>query len=245
MHIPAAFPEDEDERIEFLRSLNILDSPSEESFERITNTAKSVFNVPIALVSLVDTERQWFKSKVGLNVCETHRDYAFCAHAILPKVPKVFIVPDATKDDRFRFSPLVLGAPFIRFYAGAPLVFREKDKIIKLGTLCIIDTQPRCFSHQQTLLLETLARLVVAEIQLRKGLADQQAERIRALHLGAQACAKQMHASYIGQVCGRGFSCPPVYHLQRTQPIRPLSGRPRSPDPPRQRLSRIKGGKCT
>ena len=201
MHIPAPLPEDDEERVEFLRSLNILDSPPEESFDRITNTAKAVFHVPIALVSLVDSERQWFKSKVGLNVCETHRDFAFCAHAILPKAPKTLIVPDATEDDRFRFSPIVLGAPYIRFYAGAPLVFQEANQILKLGTLCIIDTTPRRLDHQQILLLETLARLVVAEIKLRKSLADQQAERIRALHLGAQACARQMHASYIGQVC--------------------------------------------
>ena len=209
MHIPASIPDDEEERIDFLRSLAILDSPSEESFDRITNTAKTVFNVPIALVSLVDSERQWFKSKVGLNVCETHRDYAFCAHAILPKVPKTLIVPDATQDERFRFSPLVINEPYIRFYAGSPLVFRENEKILKLGTLCIIDNKPRGFDQRSVQLLETLARLVVAEVQLRKSLADEQAQRIRALQLNAQACARQMHASYIGQARPRPRSARP------------------------------------
>ena len=200
MHIPAEIPDDDEDRVDFLRSLKILDSPPEESFDRITSTAKTVFGVPIALISFVDSERQWFKSKVGVNVCETHRDYAFCAHAILPENPKVFIVSDATQDDRFCFSPLVLGEPFIRFYAGAPLVLSDKDKLWKLGTLCIIDVNPRNFGREQILLLETLARLVVAEIRLRKSHADEQAKQIRVLHRGAKACANKMHASYIGQV---------------------------------------------
>jgi GAF domain-containing protein len=200
MHVAAAISDDDEDRVNFLRSLQILDSPSDESFDRITNTAKSVLRVPIALISFVDSERQWFKSKVGLNVCETHRDYAFCSHAILPKIPTVLIVPDATQDDRFRYSPLVLGEPFIRFYAGAPLIFMDKDTLWKIGTLCVIDVKPRTFERDQILLLETLSRLVVAEIRLRKSLADEQAERIRAMHRGARACANKMHASYIGQV---------------------------------------------
>ncbi len=123
IHIAAAIPDDDEDRIDFLRSLKILDSPSEESFDRITTTAKTLLGVPIALISFVDSERQWFKSKVGVSVCETHRDYAFCAHAILPKIPTVFIIPDATQDDRFWNSPLVLGEPFIRFYAGSTIDF--------------------------------------------------------------------------------------------------------------------------
>ncbi len=112
-------PQDEQARIKALRSLNVLDTPSEERFDRLTRLAKRMFDVPIALVSLVDENRQWFKSCIGLDVSETPRDISFCGHAILGS--EVFIIPDTKKDERFTDNPLVLNDPHIRFYAGCPL----------------------------------------------------------------------------------------------------------------------------
>ena len=131
-------PKNEKSRLYALRSLNVLDTPTEERFERLTRLAKRMFDVPIALVTLVDENRQWFKSHVGLNMTETPRDISFCGHAILGN--DIFIIPDTIKDERFSDNPLVLNKPYIRFYAGCPL--RYLDGSI-LGTLCIIDTKPR------------------------------------------------------------------------------------------------------
>ena len=125
--------------MEVMRHFAILDSEFEVGFDRITQLASRMFKVPICLVSLVDTERQWFKSCIGLPVRETHRDAAFCTHAILPDAPDVLVVPDALEDVRFCNNPLVLDDPFIRFYAGAPL----KSYGQKIGTLCLIDRTPR------------------------------------------------------------------------------------------------------
>ena len=119
----------------------ILDTPPEAGFERVTRLASRLFEMPIALVSLVDRERQWFKSCVGLDVNSTERDAAFCAHAILKD--EVFIVPDATADPRFQDNPLVVRrSPFIRFYAGAPLITLDG---LRLGSLCVMDKVPRTF----------------------------------------------------------------------------------------------------
>lgn len=136
--LKAPIPENEAERLAALRASGLLDSPPEERFDRLTRLARQLFNVPIALVVLIDSERQWFKSRQGLDVCETSRDISICAHAILHDA--ILEVPDTTLDARFSSSPLVTGAPGIRYYAGAPL---SHGKGLRIGTLCIIDTVPR------------------------------------------------------------------------------------------------------
>lgn len=146
-------------RIKTLQSLNVLDTPAEERLDRITQIAANMFNVPIALVSLVDNERQWFKSCIGLEVNETPRDISFCGHAILSD--QAFVVNDTLNDIRFADNPLVTGAPFIRFYAGIPLAHDNGER---LGTLCIIDTKPRDFSTDDISLLRELAVLVELEL---------------------------------------------------------------------------------
>jgi diguanylate cyclase (GGDEF)-like protein len=152
-------PPDEDVRLRTLRSLNILDTPAEERFDRLTRIARRIFHVPIALVSLVDENRQWFKSNAGLTIFETPRDISFCGHAILGD--DVFIIPDALEDDRFADNPLVLHEPHIRFYAGCPL--RSLDGS-KLGTLCIIDTEPRGLTEEEIEILRDLARMAEHEL---------------------------------------------------------------------------------
>lgn len=131
--------DDEAFRLSVLKSYNILDSEKEVEFEEITNECKRRFNCPIAVVSLVDMGRQWFKSIQGLPVESTPRCVAFCAHVVKRKSHTVMVVPDATKDDRFKENPLVTGGPRIRFYAGAPIFTPEGAKI---GSLCVIDTKP-------------------------------------------------------------------------------------------------------
>lgn len=154
----APHPNDEKERIDALTSLKILDTPPDEKFDRITKIAQIIFDVPIALVSLVDENRQWFKSCMGLSERETPRSMSFCAHAILND--DVMIIEDATKDDRFANNPLVTGAPLIKFYAGKPL--RDPNNHM-LGTLCIIDTVPRKLSKADTRILSDLAKWVESE----------------------------------------------------------------------------------
>jgi len=151
-------PQDEQTRIEALRSLNVLDTLPEERFDRLTRMAKRMFGVPIALVSLVDENRQWFKSSLGFGVSEISRDISFCGHAILGD--KVFIIQNATEDQRFADNPLVLGDPNIRFYAGCPLFLSGQ----KLGTLCIIDQKPRSFEKEDIEALKDLACMVEREL---------------------------------------------------------------------------------
>jgi diguanylate cyclase (GGDEF)-like protein len=152
-------PHDEETRLKTLRSLNILDTPAEERFDRLTRLAKRMFGVPIALVSLVDENRQWFKSCVGLSATETPRDISFCGHAILGN--EIFIIPDATNDERFADNPLVLNEPNIRFYAGCPLRHLDGSK---LGTLCIIDTAPRSLGEEDLEAFKDLAELAEREL---------------------------------------------------------------------------------
>lgn len=157
--IAPAIPANEVTRINTLRSFNILDTSPEERFDRLTRLAKHLFNVPIALVSLVDTNRQWFKSCVGLSTSETPRDISFCGHAILGD--DIFMVPDTLIDERFYNNPLVTGDPSIRFYAGCPLAVQNGSK---LGTLCLIDVKPRILDEEECKLLQDLAHMVEQEI---------------------------------------------------------------------------------
>lgn len=160
----APIPVNEVERIIDLRALEILDTPAEERFDRITRIAQRLFDVPIALISLVDEDRQWFKSRIGLEVAETPRELAFCAHAIISD--ETLQVPDARSDERFQDNPLVTSDPNIRFYAGAPI---DAPGGSKLGTLCVIDNKPREFSEDELTTLRDLADMVeqeVAAIQL-------------------------------------------------------------------------------
>jgi signal transduction histidine kinase len=154
---------DETQRLEALREYGILDTPPEAAFDRITSLAAELFEAPIAAVSLVDEDRQWFKSIVGLDAAQTPREHAFCAHTILDE--EVMVVPDAEQDARFRDNPLVTDAPSIRFYAGAPLQLRNGHR---LGALCVIDRHPRApLSTEQRRRLRTLAEIVVNEMDLR------------------------------------------------------------------------------
>ncbi|MGI9284421.1 MAG: sensor domain-containing diguanylate cyclase [Pseudomonadales bacterium] len=152
-------PQEEMARLQTLWSLNILDTQPEEHFDRLTRMAKRLFGVPIALVSLVDENRQWFKSADGLSVSETPRDISFCGHAILGN--DAFVIPDATNDDRFADNPLVLDEPNIRFYAGCPLKFPNGSQ---LGTLCIIDREPRSLSEEDLEILKDLTLMVEREL---------------------------------------------------------------------------------
>jgi diguanylate cyclase (GGDEF)-like protein len=155
----ADFPAQEEQRIEALHSLQILDSAPEERFDRLTRLARRLFGVPIAVVSLVDANRQWFKSCIGLDASETSRDVSFCAHAILGS--DVLVVNDAAADERFSDNPLVTGPPHIRFYAGCPI---STPKGYKLGTLCLIDSAPREFDEDDQALLRDLGMMVEQEL---------------------------------------------------------------------------------
>ncbi|MFJ2385866.1 sensor domain-containing diguanylate cyclase [Pseudomonas koreensis] len=152
-------PADEDDRIKVLQELHILDTAPEERFDRLTRLAKRLFDVPIALVSLVDEHRQWFKSCVGLSVTEMSREVSFCGHAILKN--EMLLVPDACKDKRFWNNPLVTGKPYIRFYAGYPLTVPDGHK---MGTLCLIDFKPRHFDAEEYALLRDLAGMAEQEL---------------------------------------------------------------------------------
>lgn len=146
-----------------LHSTGLLDTRASESFDRVTRLAAALFDVPIALVSLVDDDRQWFKSCVGLDVSQTPREYAFCDHTI--RTAQVMVVEDAVQDPRFAGNPLVMGEPRIRFYAGAPLVLSSGQT---LGSLCIIDRSPRSFTPSQREQLKDLAAIVMAQIDLHR-----------------------------------------------------------------------------
>ena len=154
-----AIPEHEVERLQALHASALLDTPPEERFDRVTRLAKRIFRTRIALVSLVDADRQWFKSRQGLDVPETGRTFSFCGHAILG--PEIFEVGDARQDPRFCDNPLVTGEPRIRFYAGAPV---RSAGGYPLGTLCIIDDHPRTLTEDERLSLRELADFVEDEL---------------------------------------------------------------------------------
>ncbi len=159
----APIPPNEKTRLNVLWQYEVLDTLPEALFDDLTELAARICESPIALISLVDEKRQWFKSRVGTTMTETSRDISFCGHALTQT--GLFIVPDATKDERFADNPLVISEPRIRFYAGAPLVTPDGHV---LGTLCVIDKVPRELREDQKQALQILARLVVSQLELRR-----------------------------------------------------------------------------
>ena len=158
----------EEARLAELEAYAVLDTKPEPVYDDITFIASQISDTPIALISLVDKERQWFKSRVGLDVTETPRDLAFCAHAIWDPT-NLLVVPDAATDDRFSSNPLVTSDPNIRFYAGAPLLTESGNA---LGTLCVIDREPRELEPRQLEALAALSRLVMEHLELRRVYRD-------------------------------------------------------------------------
>src|SRR6266481_5165310 len=156
-------PETEKKRLKVLWQYEVLDTVPEEVFDDLTELAARICEAPIAMITLVDESRQWFKSKVGVSISETSRDISFCGHAI--GQTELFIVPDATKDERFAHNPLVTSEPQIRFYAGAPLITPDGHA---LGTLCVIDKVPRELKPDQKTALRVLARHVMSQLELRR-----------------------------------------------------------------------------
>lgn len=162
----APLPENEAARIETLRQYEILDTDPEETFNDLTRLAAYICGTPIALISLIDLNRQWFKSRLGMTQEETSRDISFCAHAILQAGP--LVVKDAMADARFAQNPMVTGEPHIRFYAGSPLITPEG---FKLGTLCVIDNVPRDLSPEQIAALRALGNQVMTQLEARREIA--------------------------------------------------------------------------
>jgi anti-sigma regulatory factor (Ser/Thr protein kinase) len=160
-------PHDEQSRLATLHRYRILDTEPEQRFDDLALLASQICGVPMALITLVDADRQWFKSRVGMSDTETPRSISFCAHAMLE--PNIFLVPDALEDERFRNNPLVTGDPHIRFYAGTSLVSREGQP---LGALCVADHVPRKLTDDQMAALDALRRQVQAQLELRRNLID-------------------------------------------------------------------------
>ncbi|HYL16537.1 MAG TPA: GAF domain-containing protein [Terriglobales bacterium] len=165
MGTPRLIHDNDGARVATLQKYDILDTEPEKAFDDLALLASYVCKTPIAMISLVDEDRQWFKSKIGVTFSETPRDIAFCSVAI--QQPDVFIVPDTLQDERFRNNPLVVSDPRIRFYAGAPLITEEG---YALGTLCVVDRTPREFTAEQAEALRALSRLVLAQMEFRRNL---------------------------------------------------------------------------
>jgi GAF domain-containing protein len=183
-------PQNESERLDTLRAYELLDTEPEAAFDAITKLAANLCEVPIALVSLVDADRQWFKSRCGLDPTSTGRDVAFCAHAILQN--DIFEIPDACEDPRFADNPLVTGPPHVRFYAGVPLI---EPAGLPLGTLCVIDHKPRKLTQRQREQLRHLAQSIVGLIVMRIRRSELEEYRM-ALAASERAClALQDHAT--------------------------------------------------
>ena len=158
-------PAPDRDRVASLQKYAILDTEPEQAFDDLTLLSSFVCKTPIALISLIDEDRQWFKSKIGLEASETPREIAFCSAAI--QQSDVMVVPDTLQDDRFRNNPLVVSGPRIRFYAGAPLINEEG---YALGTLCVVDRTPREFGADQKEALQALSWLVLAQLEFRRNL---------------------------------------------------------------------------
>jgi len=158
--VRALRPPDEEKRIATLHKLGILDTEKEERFDRITRLAAAMFNVPVALISMVDSERQWIKSAAGVDVTETPRDEAFCSHVVAGRQP--LLIQDARNDPRFAENPLVVSGPKVRFYAGYPLFMDDGSCV---GTLCLIDNKPRDFGGRGLALLSDMAQLAKKELE--------------------------------------------------------------------------------
>lgn len=161
--IAAPFPPDEKERLQALYETGLLDTEAEENFDELVQLAAAICGVPMTLVTLVDANRQWFKAKLGLGRTETPRELAFCSHAILQS--GLFVVPNATEDERFFDNPLVLNEPFVRFYAGMPIATSGGHN---LGTLCVIDSRPRTLTSEQEEALRVLGKQVSTQIELHR-----------------------------------------------------------------------------
>ncbi|QGN53474.1 MBL fold metallo-hydrolase [Novosphingobium sp. Gsoil 351] len=157
--VPAPIPPDELQRLAALHALGLLDTPAEERFDRLTRVTAALFDVPIALVSLVDANRQWFKSCVGTDIKESSREVSFCAYAVAER--EMLVIPDALRDDRFADNPVVSGPPYVRFYAGAPIFMSDGTCA---GTLCVIDGRPRDFTDEDRDRLRDLAAIVQQEL---------------------------------------------------------------------------------
>lgn len=205
-------PKDEAARLAALREYDILDTLPEQAYDDITYLAAQICDTPVAIVSLVDEDRQWFKSHNGLDVTETPRNLALCAHAILDP-GNLFVVEDTARDDRFADNPLVTTEPKIRFYAGAPLV---TSKGHALGTLCVIDRKPRRLTESQEKTLRALARQVIAHLELRRTVAELErsteelAELVRLLESQADVIERDLHRAEIIQRSLLPHQAPPL-----------------------------------
>jgi GAF domain-containing protein len=191
-------PKDEKQRLKVLWQYDVLDTVPEEVFDDLTDLAAHICEAPIALISLIDEDRQWFKSKIGVTISETSRDISFCAHAILNN--DLLIIPDATQDERFKNNPLVTSAPKIRFYAGAPLVTPDGHA---LGTLCVMDNMPRTLRSEQQQALRVLARHVVTQLELRRHARELAAAREHTHKTRAELSRARAEIARLRQQVGR------------------------------------------